>query len=118
MTTEEKIVIVTGSRSWTNDAAIMAALDSLDPEVVIHGGARGADTVAHRWAKKRGRIAVVYFPDYEREKKGAPLKRNTAMVVQHPDATLVACPLPDSRGTRFTMSEAHKQGMAIVTVKP
>jgi len=108
------IVLVTGSRKWVDEQSIFKALDELNPRAVVHGGAMGADSIAHKWAKERGRGSFVYFPDYESEGKGAPLIRNTAMVnMYHESATMLACPFPDSRGTRFTMRVGKDKGMTI-----
>ena len=58
-------VLVTGSRDFTDEAVIHAALDAeydawlptrepLEAFVVVHGKARGADTIAMRWAQRGG----------------------------------------------------------------
>lgn len=114
-----KIVIVTGSRSWTSMARIRmlkAVLDDLNPDIIVHGGALGADSIAHTWCKNNGKKSFVYFPDYDTHKKGAPLKRNILMLEDYPEATVVACPLPESRGTYHTMNGAEDRGMEIITV--
>lgn len=108
-----KIVIVTGSRAWKDGAAIYHALDAHGPEIVVHGGALGADSIAHSWCKKRGRQSYVYFPDYERLGKGAPLVRNVAMLEAWPGAVVLGFPMPNSRGTYYTMREAEKRGMGV-----
>ncbi len=43
-------VIVTGSRVWPSQSMIAHVLFKHDPELVIHGNARGADQYAHQWA--------------------------------------------------------------------
>ena len=113
------VVIVTGSRKWSRVPeikALWAKLDELDPDIVVHGGALGADTEAHKWAKKRGRRSYVYFPNYDKIGKGAPLVRNVQMLEDWLEATVVGCPYPDSRGTVYTMKEAEKRGMEVVTL--
>ena len=53
-------VLVTGDRSWKNPFAIRVMLTGLSMEalakgqrfIVIHGGARGADTIASDWVKE------------------------------------------------------------------
>lgn len=115
-----KVVIVTGSRKWGHVEEVKLlydALDLLDPEWVVHGGAVGADSFAEKWCKRNGRKSKVYYPDYQRLGKGAPLKRNTQMVVDHPDATVLGCPYPDSRGTLFTMKEGARLGNEVMLVK-
>lgn len=111
------VVIVTGSRRWTNREALWVELDRLNPTTVVHGGARGADHLAHGWAEVRGRRAVVYFPDYQRFGRRAPLRRNIAMIEDHPDATVAAFPLADSRGTWHTVTHATKRGRPITVTR-
>ena len=101
-------VLVTGSRKWTDREAIFEVLDRLNPDVVIHGGALGADSIAHVWRKKHGRVAHVYFPDYSLG-KGAPLARNKQMVKVAD--YVVGFPMTGSRGTWFTLSYAEKCGV-------
>ena len=54
-------ILVTGSRSWTDEAAIRTALDTIAREafrageteiVVVHGCAKGADMMADRWVRQ------------------------------------------------------------------
>ena len=51
-------VLVCGGRDYANADALHVALDGLHSErqfgLVITGGARGADTMAHNWALSRG----------------------------------------------------------------
>lgn len=59
-----KRFIVCGGRDYFNVAGIFSALDRLHAEkgiaCVIHGAAKGADTIAQRWAIRRR----VPFEDY------------------------------------------------------
>lgn len=113
----DKVVIVTGSRKWRG-TSLYDKLEELDPDVIVHGGARGADTMAHEWAEDHGRVAVVYFPDYDEYGRKAPLHRNRAMIHAYPDATVVACPLPGGTGTQYTMRYANDRNMSVVVVEP
>jgi hypothetical protein len=45
---------VTGGRDFANKAALWSALDALHPDVVIQGGATGADALARRWGVAHG----------------------------------------------------------------
>lgn len=105
-----KIVIVTGSRKWIDKSIIWDALDEHNPACIVHGGAIGADSYAHAWAKKRGKIAVVFFPNWGAG-KGAALVRNIHMLEKFVDATVLGFPHDDSRGTKHTLVEAKKRNM-------
>ncbi len=52
-----KVVIVCGGRDYDDKEAVFAALDKLHKKsrigLLIHGSARGADTLAEKWAKSR-----------------------------------------------------------------
>ncbi len=114
-----KVVIVTGSRKWKSAKqiiALKAALNEADPDMIVHGGALGADSVAHTWCKNNGKISKVYFPDYDKHGKGAPLKRNIRMLEDYPEALVIACPFPDSRGTYHTMQGADDRYMDVQVV--
>lgn len=55
-------VLICGSRSWTDSAAVRRVIDALpDGTTIIHGGAPGADSLAGAWAKLRG-LTVEVFP--------------------------------------------------------
>ena len=108
-----EVVIVTGSRLWEDWELVWRLLDVLQPRVVVQGGALGADSFAHGWAKKRGRVSITYFPDYSTG-KGAPLRRNVQMLDDFSDACVLGFPRPDSRGTWYTMKQAEDREMRVI----
>lgn len=55
-------ILVTGSRDWLDQNAVWVALDEAYENhvrgeifLVVHGGAKGADTMARAWASRRRR---------------------------------------------------------------
>src|SRR5690606_41656130 len=42
-------------------------------ECIVSGGAKGADTLAERYAQDIGRPVIVYRPDYKRDRKSTRL---------------------------------------------
>ena len=65
--------------------AIWAALDKVHAKhpdmVLIHGGSpRGAERIAACWADKRKVTQIAFKPDWTREGKAAPFKRNDRML--------------------------------------
>lgn len=71
-----KLAIV-GSRGWVNRQAIITFVSALPKDtVIITGGARGVDQFAMEAAKIYGLKLVVYYPDYNKYGKRAPLERN------------------------------------------
>lgn len=113
-------VLVTGSRNWADREAIFNALldqweQSGGEMAVIHGGARGADQIAHRWATatEMGVSVEVHPADWDRHGKAAGFIRNQQMVDAGADVCL-AFPLGESPGTRHCMKAAEKAGIPVI----
>jgi SLOG family YspA-like protein len=115
-------VLVTGSRDWYDEEHLRGALEMvykhwLETErgttfVVVQGGARGADTMAQRWAQEAHRIDArvlceLHSADWEQYGKAAGHIRNRVMVERGADYCL-AFPLGESRGTRGCMKLAEQ----------
>lgn len=76
-------VLVCGSRTWTDAAAIKTALWSLNPatDTIIHGAcASGADRITHQLARERGFAIRTYSADWDSQKRAAGPIRNREMV--------------------------------------
>jgi hypothetical protein len=106
-------VLFTGSRDWTDEAAIRTVVDELPPDaVVVHGAARGADTIAGRLARQRGLVVEAHPAKWSEHGDGwchcsMPLpaicsaagpRRNQLMLDRGADVAH-AFPLPESIGT-------------------
>ena len=111
-------VIVTGSRNWTDKESLWAALDAAKPTLVVEGGARGADTLARQWARLRGAEWETFEADWDRYGKSAGMRRNRQMAEAHPDALVIACPLPGGKGTQAMMALCLRRGMRVQVVSP
>lgn len=86
-------ILVTGSRTWTDERAIRDALgdafrarpDKDSSVTVVHGGARGADSMASRWVRDFGCVGnpigeVVYHANWQLYGRRAGILRNQQMV--------------------------------------
>ena len=107
-------VLVCGSRDWTDGDLICDYLDALMDEIgsftVIHGGARGADTIAGQWGRTRN-FEVIEFPArWNTFGKRAGAIRNREMADQGPDL-VVAFLLNDSSGTQLMLDIATQRGI-------
>lgn len=103
-----KIAIV-GSRELT-----VSNLDRFLPSDVteiVSGGARGVDTCAAEYAKSKGLRLTVFFPDYEKYGRHAPLERNKK-IIDYADSVIVFWD-GISTGTRFVINECKRTGKAI-----
>lgn len=111
-------VLVTGSRNWTNEAAVYSALTELirtsNRITVVHGACpTGADAIAHHWATSvPGATAEPHPAEWDRHGKAAGPIRNQQMVDLGADVCL-AFLLGESRGTRDCMRRAEAAGIPV-----
>jgi hypothetical protein len=115
------ILLVCGSRDWTDAAPIAARLSALPGEHeeiwILHGAARGADTIAAFEAKALGFTVRAYPADWERYGKRAGILRNLQMLEEEPDLVL-AFQIDGSRGTQHTIDEARRRGIPVEVIAP
>jgi hypothetical protein len=111
-------LLVTGSRSITDEALVVYALEQTLHDLggtvarLIHGGAAGVDTLAGKWAERRGIPTSVVRPHFDQGRGNrAYLERDAAMVDM---AThVVAIWDGQSRGTQYTFEYARTKGNLI-----
>ncbi len=102
-------VAVVGSRSILN-----AEIDRFippDATLIISGGAVGIDSIAEKYADRKGIEKMIIYPDYELYGKSAPLIRDK-LIVDNADM-VVAVWDGVSKGTEFTISYAKRRGVPI-----
>lgn len=81
-----------------------------DATEIWHGGARGGDQLAKRYARENNLKEVEVKPDYTQTgTKPAPLKRND-LLVANTDATLAAYHGSQTGGTAYTAKASLKAG--------
>lgn len=113
-------VLVTGSREWTNWAAIYTALATLPPgSTVVHGHCpRGADHIADILARAIGHSVVRIPADWNRYGRAAGPIRNRLMLTLHPDIEhVLAFPVPQSRGTVDMIRAATAAGKRVTVYR-
>ena len=106
-------VLVCGDRNWTNKSKIREELEALhDVELIIHGAARGADTLAGEVAKELNILVIEYPADWHRYGKAAGPHRNREMLDDNPNLVLAFhSHIRLSKGTADTVREARKRGI-------
>jgi hypothetical protein len=118
-------VIVTGSRRWSDKAAVWDALNAVYQEhgsfLLVHGDcSTGADAMAHQWVEAASRLVQVQeqrFPAaWEARGKAAGPERNRRMVEAGADLVL-AFPLPEGSGTQHTIKLAREAGIEIRVIE-
>jgi len=112
------LVLVCGSRSWDDYAAIRDRLQRLPRGArIIHGGARGADKTAAMYARALGIEETPYPARWREQGKTAGLIRNIEMLNRKPDLVLAFWD-GSSTGTGHTVTEANKRGIPVEIVSP
>jgi len=116
---DKKIIIVTGSRFLGSNADVMRLwnwLDDLNPDVVVQGGAAGADHYANQWAKNNGRISITHNADWENKGKQAGPIRNIEMLEHwgHLAYCVLAFPLPNSVGTKHMVRASRARNLKVI----
>ena len=111
-------VLVTGGRSFENRSLLAKVLDRLHQErgitTLIHGAAKGADTLAGEWTKSRGIEAIANPAEWRRYGRAAGPIRNKQMLVEHKPDLVVA--FPGSTGTANMISLAEKAGVKVIRI--
>ncbi|CAM3514606.1 DUF2493 domain-containing protein [Agrobacterium radiobacter] len=109
-------VLVCGGRNYSNIAQVFYALDMLQPQVIIEGGASGADALDRRYAAKRG-VSLQTFPaEWEKYGNAAGPIRNRKMLNEGKPDIVVA--FPGGRGTADMVRRAEVAGIHIKKITP
>ena len=107
-------VAIVGSRGlWIENLSKYLPEDVTE---IISGGAKGVDACAKAYAMASGIKLTEYLPDYEKYGKGAPLKRNIA-IVEHADL-VVAFWDGVSQGTKHVIRSCKARGVPVKVFVP
>ena len=109
-------VLVCGGRNYRNREHVFMVLDSIQPSVVIHGGAKGADQLAGDWAKERKVECRTYPAQWDRYGKSAGFRRNEQMLQQEKPKLVIA--FPGGNGTAHMVRTARQRGYRVTEVTP
>lgn len=108
-------ILVCGGRDYNEEKTVNFILDSLkDVEVVIDGGAKGADTLASKWAIINGIPSVTYCADWTTHGKAAGFIRNKLMLDNGKPDLVIA--FPGGKGTANMVELATKANIPVVSV--
>ncbi len=111
----EKKIIVTGGRDFYDSALLNKTLDFINPDVVVEGGALGADRLALEWAHNNNKKVITVKALWSVNGKAAGPLRNGEMLRSHPDAILVA--FPGGRGTANCVRQAKEMSRLVFKVE-
>jgi YspA, cpYpsA-related SLOG family len=80
--------------------------------VLLHGGTpRGAERIAACWADNRKVTQITFKPDWDRDGKAAPFKRNDALLAEVPQVVIV---FPGAGITDNLADKAKRLGIRIL----
>lgn len=107
-----KLAII-GSRNFNDYAWLKRVLTFRFPvpELVVSGGAGGADSLAERWAEERGIKTLIYKADWDLHGKKAGILRNVD-IINACDEVLAFWD-GESRGTKDMIDRADKKGLKV-----
>lgn len=112
-------VLVCGGRSFDDLPLLDQTLDRLHKDhefaALIHGGARGADEMAHFWAGSNRVPIEVYHADWKRYGNQAGPIRNQRMIDEGKPHLVIA--FPGGRGTQDMKRRAMRAGLGLINVQ-
>jgi predicted Rossmann-fold nucleotide-binding protein len=111
-------VLVCGGRMYMDRDRIFDCLGQLHQErgieVILHGGASGADLLSVAWADRNGLQAIGFPANWSKDGKSASIKRNQKMLEEGRPHVLVA--FPGGQGTAEMIRFAKTNGLEVIEV--
>lgn len=108
-------LLVCGGRDFSDTALLERILDDIHSKTpvtcLVHGAARGADTLAAQWAASRGVPALAFQADWERDGRAAGPLRNARMLEEGRPDSVVA--FPGGRGTADMVARSRRAGLPV-----
>ncbi len=112
-------VLVCGGLDYVDAGMVDAVLDGIRAKfphlTIIHGGARGADSLADRYAFAHSLRKLVFLADWDKHGKSAGMVRNARMLLEGKPNLVVA--FPGGRGTANMIEQAEAKGIKVVKVQ-
>jgi len=120
LTSGHKNIAVIGSRGYSDyehfSAWVKHHTGHIKKPCFVSGGAKsGADSLIERYADEFIFPILVFYPEYGKYGKSAPLKRNHSIVLA--SDCLLAFWDGVSTGTAYTLDLAYKKGIPVKIIK-
>ncbi|MDX2263456.1 MAG: DUF2493 domain-containing protein [Hyphomicrobiales bacterium] len=108
-------IAVAGGPSYQDHHRIFETLDKARAKypdlVLLHGGTpTGADHIAGLWAKNRGVTQIAFKPDWKKDGKAAPFKRNDRLLAVIPKGLIA---FPGNGITDNLVDKAKQMGIRV-----
>ena len=110
-------ILVCGGRDYNKKEVVYNVLDLMYDNIqcIVHGGARGVDSLAQTWAEERGVKTLVFPADWEKYGKSAGPIRNKQMLDENPDLMGVLA-FPGGNGTKNMINLAVNRNISVLKV--
>ncbi len=110
-------VLVCGGRDWRDAELVESTLDRLRAargpfDCLIHGGARGIDRIAGKWARKNGILEWDFLPEWHRAGEHDGSVRNQRMIAEALPELVIA--FPGGLGTADMVERAKAAGVEVI----
>ena len=110
-------LLVCGGRDFNNQSRVFHVLYKIHEKrpitEIIHGDARGADSLAGRWAQIEHIKETAVPADWDTHGKAAGLLRNQQMLEMKPDGVVA---FPGGRGTAHMVRIAKQEGITVMEI--
>lgn len=111
------IILVCGGRDYADWATLDEVLSQVHKtasiELLVHGAARGADSMAGQWARDNGIQEVLCPANWRTHGKSAGYKRNKAMLGLRPELVIA---FPGGRGTEVMINLSERAGITVIKI--
>ena len=110
-------ILICGDRHYADTDKVKAYVDTLPQNtIVIHGGAKGADSIAGQCAINRELEVWKFTADWQRYGRGAGVIRNKQMLeMGQPDLVVYFHPnISASKGTKNMAKIAQQSGVPVI----
>lgn len=108
-------LLITGGRDYDDAELVGRVLDRLQPKCIIHGGAKGADSLGGSWARKNGVPEIVVAAQWDTYGKAAGGLRNAWMLEFTRVEEVVA--FDGGAGTQSMVDLAKGKGLKIYDIR-
>lgn len=110
-----KRVAVIGSRDFDDYDLLSSTLNELDFDVVVSGGARGADKLGEKYAEEHNKEKLIFLAEWNKYGKVAGYIRNQEIIDNCDE--VVAFWDGRSPGTRHSIKLAKKKNIPVKIIK-
>jgi hypothetical protein len=105
------IILVCGGRDYNDRARLFSVLDEYAVDLIVQGGAKGADWLAADWARSREVPCLTHPARWSANgRQAGPLRNNAMLIRWHPDEVVA---FPGGPGTGHMVGLARSKGFSV-----